>query len=145
MEVPFNLWVDQAKAFNPSQFKPLASALECNIFPITVEVLWSSIARGYHEPLLRTVEKLGVDHPTWPFGVFLDYLNLAVSHAVGLERFTSAILAFGAQPLLPIGNYKQTPQSSVIRMNLMIIARREYEAIVSRLLVKLVWKDSPPN
>lgn len=143
--VPYNLWVDQAKAFLSTQFTTLANVLGCNIVPIAVEAHWSLIAERYHDPLRRIVNKLIIDHPAAPLSLIVDYANLAMSHTVGPEGFTPAILAFGAQPRLPLGNYEQQPQSSLNRMDLMTTARREYEAIVSSLRVKRAINTSAPN
>lgn len=143
--VPHNLWVDQAKAFLSTQFTTLANVLGCNIVPIAVEAHWSLIAERYHDPLRRIVNKLILDHPTAPLNLIVDYANLAMSHTVGPEGFTPAILAFGAQPRLPIGNYEQQPQSSLNRMDLMTTARREYEAIVAGLRAKRAMNTATPN
>ena len=143
--VPYNLWVDQAKAFLSVQFKTLANSLGCNLVPIAVEAHWSLIAERHHDPLRRIVNKLIVDHPAAPLPLIIDYANLAMYHTVGPEGFTPAILAFGAQPRLPIGNYDQLPQTVTNRMDLMNIARREYEAIVAQLRIKRALHTTPPN
>lgn len=68
-----------------------------------------------------------------------------MSHTVGPESFTPAILAFGAQPRLPIGNYEQQPQTITNRMDLMQIARREYESIVAKLRIRRALHSATPN
>lgn len=105
MGVPFNLWVDQAKSFLSAQFTALANSFGCNLIPIAVEAHWSLIAERYHDPLRRIVNKLLIDHPTATFSLIIDYANLAMSHTIGPEGFTPAILSIGAQPRLPVGNY----------------------------------------
>lgn len=57
----------------------------------------------------RIPNKLFIDHPSAPLNLIIDYANLAMSHTVGPEGFTPAILSFGAQPSLPIGQYDETP------------------------------------
>lgn len=143
--VPHNLWVDQAKAFLSVQFKTLANSLGCNIVPIAVEAHWSLIAERYHDPLRRISRKLIVDHPAAPMELIVDYANLAMSHTIGPEGFTPAILAFGAQPRLPIGNYDQQTQTVTNRMDLMTTARREYEAIVAQLRIRRALHTALPN
>lgn len=143
--VPHNLWVDQAKAFLSTQFQALANSLGCNLVPVAVEAHWSLIAERYHNQLLRITQKLILDHPTAPLALILDYANLAMSHSIGPEGFTPAILAFGAQPRLPIGNYSQQPQTAINKMDLMTIARREYESIVSSLLIRRALHAATPN
>lgn len=143
--VPYNLWVDQAKSFLSVQFKTLASTLGCTLVPIAVEAHWSLIAERYHDPLRRIANKLIVDHPSAPLPLIIDYANLAMSHTIGPEGFTPAILAFGAQPRLPIGEYTQQPQTVINRMDLMTTARREYEAIVSQLRIRRVMNTAGPN
>lgn len=143
--VPFNLWVDQAKAFLSVQFKTLANSLGCNLVPIAVEAHWSLIAERYHDPLRRISMNLITDHPAAPLQLIIDYANLAMSHTIGPEGFTPAILAFGAQPRLLVGNYKQQPQTVTNRMDLMTTARREYESIVSQLRIRKALHTNLPN
>lgn len=59
--------------------------------------------------------------------------------------FTPAILAFGAQPRLPIDEYNQMLQNLTSRMDLMIAAHREYEAIVAALHIRLAMNTTSPN
>lgn len=68
-----------------------------------------------------------------------------MSHTIGPEGFTPAILAFGAQPRLPFGNYDQQPQTVTNRMDLMTTAIRKYEAIVSQLRLRRAFNSAPPN
>lgn len=143
--VPHNLWVDQAKSFLSTQFTTLANVLGCNIVSIAVEAHWSLIAERYHDPLRRVVNKLFLDHPAAPLNLIVYYANLAISHTIGPEGFTPAILAFGAQPRLPIGNYDQQPQTSLNQMDLMTTARREYEAIIAGLRAERAIHTSSPN
>lgn len=103
--VPCNLWVDQAKSFLSVQFKKLAYSLSCNLAPIAVEAHWSFIGEQYHDLLRRIENKLAVDHPLAPLPLLVDYANTALSHTIGLNRFTRATLAFGAQPRLPIDEH----------------------------------------
>lgn len=143
--VPYNLWVDQAKSFFSVQFRTLANSLGCKLVPIAVEAHWSLIAELHHDPLRRIAKKLIVDHPAAPLGLIIDYANLAMSHKIGPEGFTPAILAFGAQPLISIGNYEQLPQTATNRMYLMKTARRQYEEIVSQLRLRLAMTSAPTN
>lgn len=145
LRVPYNLWVDQAKSFLCVQFRTLAPTLECTLVPIAVEAHWSLIAERYHDPLRRIANKLIVDHPSAPLSLIIDYANLAMSHTIGPEGITLAILAFGAQPRLTIGEYTQQPQTVINRMDLMTTARREYEAIVSQLRIRRVMNTAGPN
>lgn len=103
------LWADQAKAFLSVQFATLENALGCGIIPIAVEAHLSLIAEWYHDPLRPIANKLIVEHSAAPLQLIIDYVNLAMSHTVGPEGFLPAILAFGAQPRLPIENYEQQP------------------------------------
>ena len=127
------------------QCKTLASSLGCNLVPIAVEAHWSLIAERYHDLLRRIANKLTVDHPSALLHLIVDYANLAMSHTVGPERHTPAILAFGAQPRLPIGQYAQQPQTVINRMDLMSTARREYEAIVAQLRICRAMNTAPPK
>lgn len=68
-----------------------------------------------------------------------------MSHTIEKEGFTPAILAFGAQPRVPLGKYEQHPQYSLNSIDLMTTARRECEPIVSSLCVKQAVKTSPSN
>ena len=143
--VPFNLRVDQAKAFLSVQLKTLANSLGCNLVPIAVEAHWSLIAKRYHDPLQRIVQKRITDYPAAPFSLIADYANMAMSHTLGPEGFTAAILAFGTQPRLPIGNYDQHPQTVLNRMDLMTTAKREYEAIAAQLRIRRALHSAFPN
>lgn len=143
--VPTNVWVDQAKAFLSAEFKECLESLGCKVIPIAVEAHWSLICERYHDPLRRIVQKLRAEHPEAPLDLLVDYANMAMSHTVGPEGFTPAILAFGAQPRLPIGNYEQMPQSVLNRMDLMTLARREYEAIVAKLRIRKALQVTTPN
>lgn len=143
--VPYNLWVDQAKAFLSTQFTTLANVLGCQIIPIAVEAQWSLIAERCHDSLRRIVKKLIVDHPAAPVRLIVDYANLAMSHTIVPEGFNPTVLAFGAQPCLAVGNYDQQPQSLVNRMELMTSARREYEAVVSSLRIRRAMNTAAPN
>lgn len=142
---PYNLWVDQAKAFLSIQFTALVNSLGCNLIPIAVEAHWSLIAERYHDPLRRIAKKLMLDHPAAPLSLILDYANLAMSHTVGPEGFTPAILEFGAQSRLTIGIYDQQPQTAVNRMELMNTTRREHEAIVSILRIRRALHTATTN
>lgn len=101
-----NLWLDQAKVFLSVQFKALASSLDCNLVPIAAESHWSLITKQYHDPMRRIGNKLSIDQLLAPHSLIIDYANLAMSHKIRPERFAPAILAFGAQPRLPICGYK---------------------------------------
>ena len=143
--VPYNLWVDQAKSFFSVQFKTLANSLGCNLVPIAVEARWSLIAERYHDPMRRISKKLMIDHRAAPLCLIIDYATLAMSHTIGPEGFTPAMLAFGAKPRLPIGSYEQQSQTVTNRMDPMTTARREYEAIVSQLRLRRAINSAPPN
>lgn len=123
--LPYNSWVDQAKSFLSAHFNALANSLGCNIILIAVDAHWSLIAERYYDHLRRIVDKLIVGHPTAPLSLIVDYANLAMSLTVGIEGLAPTILAFGAQPRLPVGNYKQLPQTCTNIMNLMQTARKE--------------------
>lgn len=103
------------------------------------------MAERYHDPLLRITQKLRVEHPNAPLFLILDFTNLAMSHADGPEGVTPTILAFGAQPRLPIWNYEQQPQTVTNRMDLIQIARREYETIVAKLRIRRALHSASPN
>ncbi len=55
---------------------------------------------------------------------------------MGPEDFTPALLAFGAEPRLPIGDLTQVPVTVAQRREVAGIARREYESIVARMRVQ---------
>lgn len=122
--VPFNLWVDQAKAFLSTQFTALDNYLGCNLISRAVEAHWSLLAERYHDPLRRIGNELIIDHPSAPLSLIIDYSNLALSQTTGSEGFTPAILAFGAQPSLTVGNNNQVPQTCANIMDLMQVARK---------------------
>lgn len=104
--VPYNLQVDQVKSFLSVSFKTLENVFECNIVSVSVEAHWSLDVERYLYRLRRIASKLIDEHPAAPLGLITDYYaNLAMSHTIGPEGFTPAILAFRAQPKLPIGNY----------------------------------------
>lgn len=103
------------------------------------------IAERYHDPLRRIKQKLIIDHPSAPLDLVLDYDNLAMSHTIGPEGFTAAVVAFGDQPRLTTGIYTHQPQTVVNRMDLMTASRREYEAIVSSLCVSPALHTATPN
>lgn len=67
--VPFNVWVDQAKAFLSTQFISLANSLGCNLIPIVVEANLSLITERYHDPLMRIINKLLLDYPAAPLSL----------------------------------------------------------------------------
>lgn len=79
---------------------------------------------------MSTGARTAVDSPgkTLFFGIIQQSCYVTHSRTWGLP---SAMLEFGAQPRLVIGNYNQQPQTSVNLMDLMSTARRGYEAIVS--------------
>ena len=86
-----------------------------------------------------------VYHSSALLHLIVDYANLAMSHTVGPEGHTPAILALGAQLRLPIGLYTQQPQTVINRMDLMSTARREYESIVAKLRIRRAINTAPPN
>lgn len=59
-----------------------------------------------------------------------------MSHPVGLDGYSPAVLALGAQPRLPIVSYSQQPQISYNRTDIVITAEGEYEAIIAALPIK---------
>lgn len=143
--VPFNLWVYQAKSFLSNQFTTLVNILGCNLIPISVEAHWSPIAERHNESLRRISQKLMLENRAAPLALILDYSNLSMSHTVGSEGFTRAILEFGAQLLLPIRNCTMLPQTAVNRMDLMTTSRREYEGVVAALRVLRALHAATPN
>lgn len=143
--VPFNLWVDQAKAFLSTQFTALDNYLGCNLISRAVEAHWSLLAERYHDPLRRIGNELIIDHPSAPLSLIIDYSNLALSQTTGSEGFTPAILTFGAQPSLTVGNNNQMPQTCANIMDLMQVARKEYEAILSTLHLRRALHSATPN
>lgn len=143
--MPHNLWVNQANAFLSTQFTSLANSLGCNLISVAVNDHWSLIAKRYHDPLRRITENLILDRAAAPLSLVLNYANLAMSHTIGPEGFTPAILALGAQTRLPIRNHTKQPQTVVNRMDLMTIACREYEAIVYTLGVRHALHTATPN
>lgn len=141
----YNLWVDQAKACHSTQFKSLANMLAYNLIPIDVELHWSLIAERCHDPLRRIANELFTGHPHAPLSLIIDHANLAVSHTRSPEVFTTAILAFGTQLCLPVGNFYQQPQPVTNRMDLMSIKRTKYAAIVSALRVCKALRSATPK
>lgn len=117
----------------------------CNILPISVEAHWSLISELYNGPIISVTKTLLVDHHQAPLSLVIDYAILAMSHTVGPKGFNPVILAFGAQPLLPIRNYEQLPQVSINRMDLTQISRREYEPIVAKLRIRHDLHSASPN
>lgn len=144
--VQYHLWVDQAKSFRSFQFHALKCALGCKEFPVAVEsVHWSLIAERYPKLLRRISHKIITEHPTAPLYLIIDYANLAMSHMIGSEWFTLNILAFGAQPHLPICDYSQQPEATTNRIELMAYAHRDYEATVTAIRVKHALHTAPPH
>lgn len=68
-----------------------------------------------------------------------------MSHTVSPEGFKPAIPVFRAQPRVPIGNCEQQPQTVINRMDLMQIARREYELIITKLRIIRPPHSASPN
>lgn len=68
-----------------------------------------------------------------------------MSHTVGPAAFSPAILSFGSQPRLPIGNYEQQPQTSLNCMEVTTTARCKYEAIVAGLRAKCAMSTVTPH
>lgn len=122
--IPNNLWIYQAKFFLSQQFKALANFLGCNLIPIAVEAHCFIIAERYHDPLQWIIKNLLTAHPNVWLQLVIYYSNMALSHTVGREWFTSSILAFGAQPRVPIGSYEKMQQTVTSVMDLMNTARR---------------------
>ncbi len=81
------------------------------------------------------MQKLRVDCPDLPFDGLVDYANLVMSRTMRPEGFTPAILAFGADPRLPIRDLAQVPMTVAQSMEVAAITRREYESAVARLRV----------
>lgn len=143
--VPHNHWVEQAKLFLSTQFTTLANVLECNIVTIAVEAHCSLIAEHYQDPLRPFVSKVIPDRPTASLNIIVNYENLAMAHTIGPERFSPAILSFGAHPRLPIGSYERQPQTSFNKVDLITTARRKYEWIIAGLRAKHAMNTSGPN
>lgn len=118
------------------QFSALYNLLGCNRIPITVKSHGSLIAERFHDPLRRITQKLRVDHPHAPLSLISDHTSLAMSHKLRPEGCTPAILIFGPQFRLPIGNYEQQSQIITNIMDPMQIARQEYESLVAKLLIR---------
>lgn len=110
-----------------------------------VETHWSFFAKSCHEVLQRVENELSVDYPSAALTLLIDYANLATSHTMGPDGFTSAILALGPQPRLLTAEYKQMPQTDTNGMNLTTSERRDYEAIVSQLCVSCAMNTASPN
>lgn len=98
--------------------------------PIAVEVHWSLIDERYHDPLRRIANKLAVDSSFVPLPHLRNSTNMVLPHTIGSEGFTPAILAFGSQLRLPIGEYLRSPRNVVNRMDLITTARRDSELVV---------------
>lgn len=145
ISVPYNLWVDLAKSFSSVQFKTFANSLGCDLVPVFIEAHWSLIAEHYHYLLKLISKKLIVGHLAALLALIMDYLNLAVSHIIRPEGFILSILAFGAQPRHPIGNYDQMPLAVTNWMDLMTTPRREYETILSQLRLRNAIISAPLN
>lgn len=142
---PRNIWVDQAKQFIYGLFVILCNSLGSKIKPVYVEAHWSLVVERYHEPLRRVVRKLKTDRPSVPLHILVDYANIVISHTMGPEGFTPALLAFGAEPRIPIPNLSQVPVSVNQRMAVAEIARREYENIVAKMRVQKAMSSPTPN
>lgn len=123
----------------------MANALGYNVVSIAVEAHRSFIAEKYHDPLRSIANKLIVKHSTALLQLISDHANLDLSHTIKPEEFTPAILAFCAQPCLPIENYERQSQSSVNSMDLMNITRCEFEALVSGRRVKNEINTASPS
>lgn len=76
--------------------------------------------------------------------LIVDYARLAISHTVGLEVFTLAILTFRAQLRLPIDIYEQQSQSSLISIDLTTAERCKYDANIADLQAKPVMNTFAP-
>lgn len=72
-----------------------------------MEADWLIIAERHHESMRKIANKLTVDHLSALLHLNVEYAELAVSNTFGPEGFKTAILAFGAQPLLSVGEYCQ--------------------------------------
>lgn len=91
------------------------------------------------------MNKLVLARPAAAHKLIADYANLGILNSIGPEEFTPALLAFGAQPRLQIGNYEQQPQTTPNRTDPMIAARRKYEAFIASLQAKRAVNTSAPN
>lgn len=89
----------------------LSNLLGCHLISITIKAHWSLIAERYRDALICITNKLIVDYPHAPPALLIYYSNLAMFHTIGAEGFTSTILAFRAQPRLPVGNFTKIPQT----------------------------------
>lgn len=68
-----------------------------------------------------------------------------MSHSVVPEGFTTAILTFGEQRIVPIGENNQLLNTVINPMEVMKTARGEYEAILAGLRVSGAMKTTSPN
>ena len=114
--------------------------------PLPVEVHWDLILERYHDPLHRIMKKLRTSFSNVPLDTLHDYANMAMSHTLGRpEGRNRAIIAFGAQSRLPIGDYLQQLQTVVQRMDLATVERREMEIINAILRTQTALRSAPAN
>lgn len=142
---PYTIWVDQAKAFLSKEFKSMTETLGCTLKPVATEAHWSLIVERHHGPLRQVYNRLRIDYPHVDMQVLLDYSTMTINNTAGPENFSPALLAFGAQPRLPIGDHHQAPQTVRERFDIAMKARAEYEVIVTRKRLQRASSSFPPN
>lgn len=107
---PVNIWVHKSKQFMFGIFGILCRSFGANIIPIAVEAhwLWSNDTMA----LRRFVRKLREDCSGVPLDVLADYANTVMSHTMGPEGFSSAILDFEEDPIIASPSDRHTAHVS---------------------------------
>ena len=102
---PYVLWVDQQKSMVSKEMHAVATSLGCKIQEIATEAHWSLVVERFYSPFRRIFRKIKFEFPNIPNNVLLYYAVMVMNHTVGPGNYTPAILAFGAQTRIPIGDY----------------------------------------
>lgn len=96
VEVRHNLSTDQSKAFLSTHPDTFANALGFNFVPSVVKDHWSFISESSHGPARCVANWLFLGHLATLLSLIVNNISADMSHTYGHERFTSAILMFGA-------------------------------------------------
>jgi flavoprotein len=92
-----------------------------------------TVGERNHDPLCRKYRKVRYDFPIISEATALSLAKIAISDTIGTEGIVPTLLVFGTVPLLSPSVHLPNQNERMLAMD---YARREMDAIVSKLCIK---------
>ncbi|KAA8498413.1 Transposon Ty1-OR Gag-Pol polyprotein [Porphyridium purpureum] len=146
---PHRLVVDREKVLDSNDLEVMFLNEGCILDPVAIESHWSvGYVERHHEPLRKVCSRIMLEDPSAQFADVLSFALRAINTTTGPENIIPSLLVFGTIPRIHVRSeaaIHDSRESQERRITAMLVARNEYEVLVSKMKLAAARRTRTPQ